>query len=185
MKIWAISLCLLVLLTGCDASSEMERGMALRSLLLNAKRCTMDVNITADYGDTINEFALTCCYNEMGNMEFTVVKPESIEGITGKISGNAGSLTFDDTVLYFELLADGQLSPVSAPWILMKTLRSGYIRAACEEDGMIRLTMDDSFEDDALQLDVWLNEKDLPVRGEILFQSRRILSLDVENFDIS
>lgn len=185
MKIWAISLCLLVLLTGCDASSEIERGMALRSLLLNAKTCTMDINVTADYGETTNEFGLSCSFDQMGNMDFFVLEPESIKKITGKISGNAGSLIFDDTVLYFDLMADGQLSPISAPWVFMKALRSGYLRAACAEEGMIRLTMDESFEDDALQLDIWLNEKNLPVRGEILFRSRRILSLDVENFVIS
>lgn len=185
MKIWAISLCLLVILTGCDASSEIERGMALRSLLLNAQSCSMDIHITADYGERLCTFGMACWFDRSGAMEFSVLEPETISGITGRISGNPGSLTFDDTVLYFDLLADGQLSPVSAPWILMKTLRSGYLRSACVEEGCLHLTMDDTYEDDALQVDIWMDEKDIPIRSEILFQGKRVLSLRVENMVIS
>ena len=80
------------------------------------------------------------------------------------------------------MLADGQVSPVSGPWILMKTLRSGYLTSCGMEAGCIRVAIDDSYADDALHLDIWLDEKDLPKRGEILWKGRRILSLDIENF---
>ena len=82
----------------------------------------------------------------------------------------------------FPLLAEGQVSPVSAPWLLMKTLRSGYLTSCGTEDGTLRLSIDDSYEDDALHLDIWLNEEELPKHGEILWQGRRILSVAVENF---
>ncbi len=38
----------------------------------------------------------------------------------------------------------------------MKTLRSGYITSAGMDGGRLRLTIDDSYEDDALHLDIWL-----------------------------
>ena len=44
---------------------------------------------------------------------------------TGKLTGEGGELIFDETALYFELLAEEQLSPNCAPWILVKTLRKG------------------------------------------------------------
>ena len=81
-------------------------------------------------------------------------------------------------------MADDQISPISAPWILLKTLRSGYLRAAGMEEGYLRLTIDDTYEEDALQLDIWLGEGDLPVRCEMLYGDRRILSLNVSNFQI-
>jgi hypothetical protein len=50
------------------------------------------------------------------------------------------------------------------------------------EAGCIRVAIDDSYGEDALHLDIWLDENDLPKRGEILWKGRRILSLDIENF---
>ena len=106
-----------------------------------------------------------------------------ITGITGKVSDAGGKLTFDDTALQFDLMAEEQVTPVSAPWILMKTLRSGYITSAGMDGGRLRLTIDDSYEDDALHLDIWLGEDDCPEDAEILYKERRILSLKVTNFE--
>jgi hypothetical protein len=41
---------------------------------------------------------------------------------------------------------------------------------------------DGSYQDDALHLDIWLDENDSPQRGEILWQGRGILSVSVTNF---
>ena len=178
-------LLLLVFLTGCvSAKNEIERGLALRSKLLSAENCTFDVEITADYGDSLHIFALSCTGNEKGDLSFAVKAPESIAGIAGKIDNEGGKLTFDETVLFFDLMTDEQISPVSAPWILLKALRSGYLSAAGMEGELLRLTIDDTYEEDALQLDIWLGEGDVPVRCEMLYGDRRILSLNVANFQI-
>lgn len=175
-----IALCLL---SGCaGASREIERGMALRSQILKASICSFDAGITADYGDKLYSFSMACQADAQGNLNFTVTAPESIAGITGSVSAEGGKLTFDDTALQFNLMADGQLTPVSAPWIFLKTLRSGYLTAAGEEDGVLRLSIDDSYADDALHLDIWLDDGDLPARAEILYDGRRILSVAVTNF---
>ena len=188
---WLISMkrfaCLLLILflTGCaNAKNEIERGMALRSKLLSAEYCSFDVGITADYGDNLYNFTLFCEADSSGDLTFDVKSPESISGITGRIDAEGGKLTFDDTVLFFDMMADDQISPISAPWVFLKTLRSGYLTSAGMEENYLRLTIDDSYADDALQLDIWLGEGDAPVRCEILHDGRRILSLDVENFQI-
>ena len=93
-----------------------------------------------------------------------------------------GKLTFDGQALSFALLADEQVTPVSAPWLLIRTLRSGYLTSCGEEGGTVRVAIDDSYEEDALHLDIWLDENDSPQRGEILWQGRRILSVSVTNF---
>ena len=176
----------LYFLTGCSgASKEIERGMALRSKLLKAASCTFDAEITADYGDKLYQFSMACQGDAQGNVTFTVTAPESIAGITGRIAHGEGRLTFDDAALQFDLMADGQVTPVSAPWILLKTLRSGCLTAAGVEGDLLRLTIDDSYDDDALYLDIWLDPGDVPVRGEILYDGRRILSLSVTNFVIA
>lgn len=175
-------LLILVLLAGCaGARDTMDRAMALRSALL-AKGAEFDATVTADYGDKTYSFGMHCRMEAQGKVTFSVTAPETIAGITGTVSASGGKLTFDGNALAFTLLADGQVSPVSGPWLLMKTLRSGYLTSCGVEDGCLRIAIDDSYEDDALHLDVWLDESDCPKRGEILWKGRRILTVEIENF---
>lgn len=158
--------------------------MKLRSDILAAKQCTFDTEITADYGDKIHTFSVSCQGNSDGSLKFTVTAPESISGITGEISENGGKLTFADTALQFDTMADDLISPVSAPWIFYSTLRGGYLTAAGMEEELLRLTINDSYEEDALQLDIWLDQHNKPVRAEILHENRRIICMTVTNFDL-
>lgn len=175
----------LVLLTGCTGKrDELDRAMKLRASLLGCLGCSFDVAITADYGDELHEFAMACEADGRGNLTFTVTAPESIAGITGGISSGEGKLTFEDTALYFPLLADDQVTPISGPWILMKTLLGGYLTAANEEESLLHLTIHDSYEEDALQMEIWLSEKDVPICGEIFYDGRRIVTMAVTNFEI-
>ncbi len=183
MKILAVFLWLL-LLTGCTGKeAELDRAMSLRAGLLGSC-CTFDAEITADYGSSIQTFRVYCEGNSQGDLGFTVTAPESIAGITGRIEKGEGKLSFQDTALAFPLLAEEQLSPVSSPWIFWNTLRGGYLTAAGMEDDLLRLTIDESYEEDALTVEIWLDEGDSPIRAEILYDGRRILTLTIENFQI-
>ena len=157
--------------------------MALRSRLLGSKS-SFDVMVTADYGDEIYTFSMACQASVKGEVQFTVTEPKSIAGIAGSLSPEGGKLHFDEQVLAFPMMADEQFSPVSAPWILMKTLRSGYLTSAGQEGEYLRAAIDDSYAEDALHLDVWLDDGDLPVRAEVLWKGRRLLSMEVKNFQI-
>ena len=184
MKKMSALLVLILLLGGCSGrQEELERAMTLRAKLL-ASECSVDVKITADYGDKLYVFAMTCQGDSRGNLTFTVTEPESIAGITGVISQDGGKLTFDDTALAFPLMADDQLTPVSAPWILLKTLRGGYLTSANMEEELLHLTIDDRYEEDSLQLDIWLDGQNLPVQSDILYDGRRILTVQVSNFTL-
>ena len=185
MKRACALLILIAFLSGCaDASSELERGMALRAKILKAQQICFTADISADYGDSIQLFSVKCSSDAKGAVTFEVTAPESIAGITGSLSDDGGKLTFDDTALHFTLLTDEQLNPAGAPWMLIKSLRSGYLRAAGIEDGVLRLTVDDSYAEDALQLDIWLDESDLPSRAEIGYNGKGILTLSLKDFRI-
>lgn len=176
---------LLTFLAGCAGESrELERGMALRSRLQQAASCSFDAEITADYGDETASFSMACTGDGAGNLTFTVTAPETIAGITGQIDEAGGKLTFDGNALSFPLLADGQLSPISGPWLMLKALLGGYLTSAGTEGESLRLTVNDSFADDALEVDIWLSAEDLPTLAEISCDGRRILSLTVKNFVI-
>lgn len=172
----------IVLLGGCaSADREMEQALSVRSRLANSG-CSFRCEITADYINTVEEFTLECATDTAASLTFTVVEPESVSGITGMVSAGEGKLTFDQTVLSFPLMADGRLSPVSSPWILIETLRSGYITACVREEELLHLTVDDSYADDALTLDVWIGENGSLNAAEISWQGRRVVSMKVEDF---
>ena len=182
MKRFLVLLVAAMFLFGCAAEDgQLDRAMNLRAQMI-AKTVSFDAKIVADYGDEIYEFVMECAASVDGELRFTVREPQTIAGIGGTVSATGGKLTFDDTALAFELMADGQINPVSAPWVLVRTLRGGYLTSCCEEDGMLRVSIDDSYEDDALHLEIWLDETDTPKEAEIYWQGRRLLSISVSNF---
>ena len=174
---------IVALIAGCSSNgSDMEHALQLRQKLTSSNGCTFTAVVTADYVEQVHVFTLACTSNSAGDVNFEVLEPESISGITGTIASDGGKLTFDETVLAFEHLADGQFSPVCAAWLMMRALRSGYL-SACGSDGdYTKLSVDDSYRDDAMHLEIWLDGAHLPVRAEILWQGRRILSLEVKEF---
>lgn len=178
-------LLLLLTLTGCaNDNSEIDRAIVLRDAILKGSGCSFEAWITADYGEKIYSFGMNCRADETGTVTFEVTDPETISGITGTVSEEGGKLTFDDKALFFELLADGQITPVSAPWLFIKSLQSGYIKAAGQAGEGLCIQIDDNYADDALQLEILTDENDMPVRAELLWEGRRIVSVDVENFTI-
>lgn len=185
MKRFCAAVLILVLFSGCGKkNSELDDAIRFRDGLLNGKECTFNAEITANYGDEIHSFSMEVSSDEKGDAAFCVTEPEVISGIMGTIRQSGAELTFDETILAFPMLAEGQLAPVIAPWIFIKALRSGYISSVGMDGDLIRLSLLDSYEDESLMLDVWFDEEWKPVRGEILFKDKKILTLLLENFTI-
>ena len=182
MKRIVCLLLICLLITGCKSSSgTTQTALALREQLLRAQSCSFDARITADDADQTYTFAMGCQVDAHGNLSFSVTEPESIRDITGNISVDGGKLTYDDTVLGFSLLAQGRISPVSGPWIMIRALRSGYIVSCGDDTIMLR----DSYETDAFSVEVRLDEQDWPYWADIYWNERRILAIQVTNFSIS
>lgn len=177
-------LLVLVMMTGCTGKDqELERAMNLRAAMI-AKNVSFDAEIIADYGDQSYTFCMNCQVDTEGKLTFTVTEPETIAGITGTVAAVGGKLTFDGTALAFELMADDQLTPVSAPWVLIKTLRGGYLTSCNLEGEYLRVAIDDSYEEDSLHLDIWLDSQDVPKTAEIYWKGRRLLTVNVSNFSM-
>lgn len=182
-KTMAVFLLLAICLFGCDGENDaLARAMQLRTSLLSAKMGSFDACVTADFGVDSYTFCMACTFDADGNIAFRVTEPETIADITGSISASGGKLTFDDTALAFPLMGDGQLSPVSAPYLLLKALRGGYVRCCALEQGMCRVTVDDSYDADAHMLDIWLDEENLPIQADIYEENRRTMTLTIEKF---
>lgn len=184
MKRLLVSLLCTIFLFGCAGKSDIDEGLRLRNNLLSGNGCEFNATVAADYGKDIYTFSMFCTADNDGNLTFSVTAPASIAGITGTLNSVGGHLTFDDHALAFPVLADGQISPVSAPWFFVTALRSGYMKA-CEVDrNGIHLIFNDSYAQDAIQVDVYTDSNVIPVRAEFLWQGRRILALNIENYAI-
>ena len=181
VKLAAI-LCVAIILCGCKNSSDsLKEGMALRREILESSGCSFHSTITADYGEKVYVFQMDCKTDKEGTLQFEVTAPATISGITGNVDNEGGAITFDDKVLAFQTLADGQVTPATAPWLMMKTLRSGYIRDAVATENGFEVSIDDTYKEDALRLVIGIVDNK-PATAEIYWQSRRILTVTVEDF---
>ncbi len=181
-RILAIFL-MLFILCGCNNVSDgSQLGTEVRQRLLEGDGCRFTSVVYADFGDLEYSFTLDCTVEKDGMLSFTVLQPESIAQITGYINNQTGNLTFDETVLSFPHLAEGEISPVCAPWLFYKALSGGYIRAVGQDEKGCRLTIDDSFRGENLVLEVWLDDSGAPTSAEIVWQGRRLLSLQITEF---
>ena len=172
-------------LSGCSSEDRaLSDAMKFRDKLLSVEGCAFQARITADYGDSLYTFGSSCQADSSGTVRFEITEPESLAGIAGTISEEGGTVPFEDTALYFDLMADGQLSPVSAPWFFIRTLRSGCITSACQEESLLHITADDRYDENALTLDIWLENGLVPVRADILYDGKRILALEIGSFEL-
>ena len=172
-----------VLLFGCrNDSALVDKVVSLRNRVLSSSSCSFVADVTVDYGDSVYSFSASCCLDSENNMEITILEPASIAGIKGKISAESRKLTFDEQVLVFETVANGQITPVCASWLLMKALRGGYISMCSSEDTGIFVCIDDSYKDANFGLDLRLDNQNLPASAEIIWEGKRIVSMTINDF---
>ncbi len=185
MRKWiALILCAFIF-CGCHSQQgDLDGAMSLRQRTLSAQSVSFSCKVSADYSQVVHTFSLSCTYEKEGRLSFEVTAPESISGITGYFDKEGGNLTFDDHVLAFPMLADGQISPVSAPWLFMKTLCYGYIRGVASENSQMCIKIDDSYESDPIEVDIWTDPSYNPLGCEFLWQGRRFLSMEIINFTL-
>lgn len=172
-----------LLLFGCRNDSLLvDEILLLRNRVASSSSCSFVADVTVDYGDSIYSFSADCCLDAKNNMEITILAPASIAGIKGRISADSGKLTFDEQVLAFEMVANGQVTPICAPWLLMKALRGGYISMCSSEDTGIFVRIDDSYKDADFGLDIRLDNQNIPVSAEIVWEGKRIVSMTIKEF---
>ena len=183
-RLLVLVLIVALLFAGCsNKTDDMDKFISLRNTVLKSK-CSFETSVTTDYGDTVTKFGLTCSADSAGDMALTVSDPQSISGISCRITGGKGQLTFDDQAVAFEMIADGQITPISAPWLFMKALRGGYVSACSNADPGSMVCVDDSFGDIAFSVDIWLDDRCLPRAAEIIWNGKRIVSMEINSFVI-
>ena len=177
-----LSAVLLVLfMFGCSNEAEYTDDiLSLRNILNDGKSCQFTAAVSADYGESIYTFSAACTTDAKNNMKVTVIEPNSIAGVCGTISAESGALVFDDHVLAFEMIADGIITPISTPWLLMKALRGGYISSYSAES----VRVDDTFRGCEFTAEVRFDEHGDPNEAEFIWNGKRIVSMTINDFEI-
>lgn len=182
-KLFSILVCL-CMLAGCGSTdSDMDPIIALRQALQTGKSSFL-LDITADHEQTLTEFSLSCLSDINGDVSFAVSEPQSICGISGRITEKGGELTFDDQVLAISPVADQDISPVMVPWLLIKALRGGHLDSVSTEDDGIRLQILDTYEDQVFSLHIWIDGNNTPYFADFIVNERRVLSCRIREFSI-
>ena len=140
MRKCLVCVLMIILLTGCGAaegSEAEELALTIRGEYLAIDSCAVQAAITADYGQRVYQYEMAAAVNGDETV-LTLSAPETVAGLTARITGEDGLLEFDGVSVETGPL-DGQgLTPVSALPALLEAARSGYITAcALEEDGAL------------------------------------------------
>ena len=180
-RIFAVLMTACLLLTGCSSAEKaMDSALSFRSELIKAGGCSYTACVTVDYGSSVQEFAMDCRSDEKGNTDFTVVSPETLSGITGKITDTGGKITYDGMAMDFGFLADGKVIPAAAPAIAASCWAGEYISAAGQEENLTRVTYEKGFEE-KLIADTWF-QNHVPICAEVCYNDTEILRIEITDF---
>lgn len=179
-----------LLLSGCgtqEAGAE-ELALQMRTAYLSATAITADLTITADYGDTVYDYALYLEAGQLGG-SLTVVEPEELSGIQVQWTEEGSTLIYDGASLDMGELSPDGLSPTDGIPLILEALCSGEMTAGYQEqlDGeevlVVELENPNQTEDGASTLRVWADEEDFSLlRAEVAWEGTTVLAVEVENF---
>ena len=192
MNVRKLLLCVLMttlLLTGCGGSSGSEAeklALDIRSRYLALETCTAQASITADYGQRVYQYELTAEVSKDETL-LTLTAPETVAGVTARVSGEDSVLEFDGMSVETGPLNEDGLTPVSALPALLETVRSGYITACTlEEDGaLLRVDFGDPEQNSGsgTETALWFDAETYALtRAEISADGFRVISCAFSEF---
>lgn len=176
-------LLLLFCLTGCDSEESVENNaLKFRTKMMQVQQCRITANITADYGNKVYKFSVDSEITPEGTV-LKILAPEEIAGISAVISDDGTRLEYEGISLEFGEMANGNIMPVASAQMLYECWTSAYISAVGKDGDLERVTYLRGYEDNQLTVDTWFDSQGIPVYGEVLYNNRRCLSVEIETFE--
>lgn len=176
-----IAVCILCL-TGCtEEKSLLSDAIAFRADLVQAGGCQFTAEVTADYGDTVQQFTLSCQSDAQGTTLLTVIAPETLAGIQASITDDGGTMQYDGLAMEFGLLANGNVIPAAVASIVTSCWMKEYIASAGQEDTRYRVSYQKNFDEKLLIVDTYF-EKGIPICAEVCYNNSRVLKMMISDF---
>jgi len=173
---------LMSLLSGCGKQERAtEKALAFRTNLMQSQGCSYIADIMADYGERVYEFTVQV-ESTLDETKILVLSPDEISDISATITEHETCIEFDDAELDFGKMANGYISPVSAPWLLARCWIGEYISSSGADGEMEKVTYLKGYDEEELTVNTWLNAEGIPIQAEILFENRRCLAIAIRDF---
>ena len=194
-KIFAPTILALLLLTACGGGGEQsqaeELALTVRGEYLAMERLSAQVELTADYGERVYDFALTAAVSGEETV-LTLTQPEWVAGLTARITGEEGRLEYDGLMVETGPLDGEELSPMSALPELLAAARSGYMAECALEEGedgaaLLRVRCGDPEQRPGTgrEVTLWFDGDSHALRrGEISVDGRRVITCTCLEFTI-
>ena len=178
-----------LLLAGCGTagvSEAEELALTIRGEYLAMDRCAVQAAVTADYGQRVYQYEMAVSVNGE-ETSLTLSAPETVAGLTARLSGEENLLEFDGVSVETGPLDGDGLTPVSALPALLEAARSGYITAcALEEEGtLLRVDCGDpaGSPGTGTETALWFDTSTHAlVRGEISVDGFRVILCEFSDF---
>lgn len=120
--------------TGGGSKAE-QLALDIRGEYLALEGFTAGVEIAADYGERVYEYTVDLSYAREGESVLTVTAPETIAGVTARISGEDTALEYDGVRVETGPLDSAGMSPIDAIPALLEQVEEGFIAACGMEEG--------------------------------------------------
>ena len=171
------------MLCGCAGKPEEDPSQQALTFRQDVTQypCSFQAEITADFGDTVNLFSLSCTHTPDGGTQMRLTAPQTLAGITAQVTDAEGKLVFDGAEAVFGTLEGLGLSPMAAPELLAQAWQSGYISYTGMENGCLHVTYLCGYGEDEYRADVWF-ENDMPLRAELSCNGFAAVQIEVTDF---
>lgn len=186
-KIIVCVLTMLLLLTGCEAGGggdeAQDLALTIRAEYLALENWTANCTITADYGQRIYEYGVTAAQTGE-DLALTLTSPETVAGLTARISGENGLLEYDGASLETGPLDGDGLSPVSALPALLHAAKEGYMDSFSLNESLMVLCRDpEKKPGEGTETSLWFDpDSHALLRGEISQDGFMVIQCDFSNF---
>ena len=167
---------------GQETIGPAQQALAFRQDVMQ-NTCSFEAEISADFGDTVCQFALSCVHTPGNGTQMSITAPGTLAGLSANASGEGVRLVFDGAEAAFGTLEGLGLSPMTAPELLAEAWETGYIQYTGLEDGVLHVTYLCGYDEEEYRADTWFQDG-APVRAELSCDGRMAVQIDVTDFNL-
>ncbi len=166
-----------LMLSACGAERMTENAaQRVRREFSEAESVTMNVKLTADYGEKVYDFTLRFTGTEK-DCRIELTSPEELRGLAAVMDDDGERLVFEGVAFETGGLFGDDVTPAAAVPLMIKTWKTGYASERSRETIDGRKTEALSYDLESGKLKTWFDfDTLLPIKTEISENGRVVLT---------
>lgn len=168
-----------LLLSSCGSKVQAQRFEEFSNNISHAVSLSFSSQLRCEYEDRTTDFTLNYSENSSG-ASVSVIKPEIISGVTGRVKPDSWALEYDELVIDTGDLDKFGLSPMTALPAFVQALKNGHVDSYWEEENSFVYEL---CCDEHLTVRVWFNALNMiPQKAEIISDGQVKVFCQIENW---